>query len=156
MDAKARGAFVGLTFRHDSAHLARAIMEGVSFALYQTLSLSQALAGQAERVIIAGGGAESAVWAQIQADVYGVPLQKTLLSEQTSLGAALLAGVATGIYASLQEACAQTARYGALIEPNAQRHAQYTPLFQEFLGLYPTLRPSFHALSDSVLRQGQS
>ena len=147
MDPLARGGFIGLTHYHARGHLARAIMEGVAFAMRDALSISLELGGQVEMVIAVGGGAESDVWRQILADVFGVPLRKSLLSELTGVGAALLAGVGSGVYDSLDSACAQTARYGAPIEPDAERQATYDALYAQYQALYPRLRDSFHWLS---------
>ena len=147
MDPLARGGFIGLSSYHSRGHLARAVMEGVAMALRQTLEISLSLSGQVERIIAAGGGAESAVWRQIQADVFGLPLQQSLLTEQASVGAALLAGVGTGVYPDLATACDQVVRYGPVTEPNPARHARYSELYARFTQLYPLLREEFHWLA---------
>lgn len=146
MDAYARGGFIGLTHYHGRGHMARAIMEGVAFAMREALDISLSLGGQAERVIAAGGGADSDVWRHILADVFGVPLQRSLLTELTGIGAALLGGIAAGVYTDAQDA-ASTARYGAITEPDAARHAYYHQLYQEYQALYPRLKDSFHHLA---------
>ncbi|MFN8451056.1 MAG: FGGY-family carbohydrate kinase [Anaerolineae bacterium] len=148
MDAQARGGFIGLTAYHEQGHLARAVMEGVAFALRQALEISVELAGTVGTVIAAGGGTESAVWRQILADVLGLPLQKSLLSDPAPIGAALLAGIGTGIYRDFEEAEAVTARYGLATEPVAGRRALYDALYEEFKALYPRLRDDFHTLGD--------
>lgn len=148
MDPLARGAFVGLSSYHSRGHLARAVMEGVSFALRQALEISLSLGGQVETIIAAGGGADSAVWRQIQADVLGLPLRQSLLSEQAGIGAALLAGVGAGIYPNLAEACRQVVRYGPLTEPDPARQARYEELYGRFVQLYPRLREDFHWLAE--------
>jgi xylulokinase len=147
MDPLARGAFVGLSSYHSRGHLARAVMEGVVFALRQALEISLNLGGQVETIIAAGGGAESAVWRQIQADVLGLPLRQSLLSEQASVGAALLAGVGAGIYPDLAGACRQVVRYGPPTEPDPIRHTRYDELYARFAQLYPRLREDFHWLT---------
>jgi xylulokinase len=147
MDPLARGAFIGLSAYHTRGHLVRAVMEGVALALRQTLEISLGLSGPVERIIAAGGGAESDVWRQIQADVFGLPLQHSLLAEQASVGAALLAGVGTGVYADLAEACQQVVRYGPVTEPIPARRAQYDELYIRFEQLYPRLRDDFHWLA---------
>lgn len=147
MDPLARGAFVGLSSYHSRGHLARAVMEGVAFALRQALEISLNLGGQVETIIAAGGGAESTVWRQIQADVFGLPLRQSLLTEQASLGAALLAGVGAGIYFDLVEACRQVVRYGPLTEPDPAHHTRYDELYARFAQLYPRLREDFHWLT---------
>jgi xylulokinase len=111
------------------------------------LEIGLSLSGPVERVIAAGGGASSDVWRQIQADVFGLPLQQTLLGEQAGAGAAMLAGVGAGVYANLPEACAQVVRLGPVTEPNAARHERYDALYAHFCELYPRLRDDFHRLA---------
>lgn len=148
MDAQARGGFIGLSAYHQQGHLARAVMEGVAFALRQALEISAELGGHVETVIAAGGGTDSAVWRQILADVLGLPLQKSPITEQAPVGAALLAGIGTGVYRNYEEAGALTARYGAATEPVAERRALYDALYEEFKALYPKLRDDFHTLGN--------
>ena len=147
MDPHARGGFIGLSYFHEQGHLARAVMEGVAFGLRQALELSIELGGDVEAIIATGGGSESTVWRQILADVLGLPLQKSLLAEQAALGAALLAGVGTGIYSNFEEAGAQTAQYGDVTDPFPERLALYNALYEEYKALYPRLRDDFHTLS---------
>lgn len=149
MDPFARGALVGLGFHHGRGHLARAIMEGVAFALRQSLELSLALGGEVEVIIAAGGGAASPVWRQIQADIFGLPLRQSLLPEQASLGAALLGGVGAGLWPDIPSASASVVQYGPMTEPDAARHARYNDLYAQFVGLYPTLKDDMHRLSRS-------
>lgn len=147
MDPLARGAFVGLSSYHGRGHLARAVMEGVALALHQILGISLGLGGQVERVIAAGGGAESVVWRQILADVLGLRLQQSLLTEQASIGAALLAGVGAGLYPDLGAACSRVVQYGPITEPDPARHERYQELYARFVALYPRLRDDFHWLA---------
>ncbi len=147
MDPLARGAFIGLSYHHTRGHLARAVMEGVAFALRQALELSLALGGNAETIIVSGGGVESDVWRQIQADVFQRPLVQSVLKEQASVGAAILAGVGAGVYADLREACDHTARYGATTLPDQTHVERYNALYQEYGALYPKLRDDFHFLA---------
>ena len=147
MDSLARGGFIGLSYYHEQGHLARAVMEGVAFALRHALEISIELGGEVETLVAAGGGGESDVWRQILADVIGLPLQKSLLTEQAGIGAALLAGVGIGIYSTFEEACQQSAQYGELTEPHPERRTLYDALYEEFKALYPRLREDFHTLS---------
>ncbi len=156
MDPGARGVFIGLSSYHTRGHLARAVMEGVTFALRQALELALSVGGSPEIVIISGGGAESGVWRQMMADVFGIPLRKSLQQEQAALGAAVLAGCGTGAFAAgtpfrdnLLEACDRLVRYGDLTEPDAHRQAEYDPLYAQFLELYPLLREQMHRLSST-------
>lgn len=146
MDAKARAGFIGLTAYHERGHLARAVMEGVAFALRQALEISRELGGEAESVVATGGGMESAVWRQILGDTLGLPLQKSLSSGQTEVGAALLGGVGVGIYSSFEEAGKQMRHYGVPTEPNEANRQIYAALYGEYCELYPKLRADFHRL----------
>ena len=95
-DPQARGAFVGLTLRHGKAHLVRSVLEGVSFGLRDSLELIKGLGVPITQVRASGGGARSAVWRQIQADVFGAELVLVNVTEGAAFGAALLAGVGAG------------------------------------------------------------
>jgi xylulokinase len=150
MDAFARGCFVGLSYHHGRGHLARAVMEGVSFALRQALEISLSLGGQVESIITAGGGAESDVWRQIQTDIFGVPLKKSLLTEQTCIGAALLAGVGTQHYSSFHDACSYVVKYGVPTEVNLTHQSHYNALYEQYLKLYPQLRTNMFDLTQLV------
>ncbi len=148
MDALARGSFIGLSAHHTRGHLARAVMEGVTFALREALEISRELGVSADTLIAAGGAMESDVWRHIQADVFGLPLQRTLLKEQASVGAALIAGVGVGVYHDFSEACQRTVQYGDITEPDAARHARYDVLYAHFRELYPRLKGDFHRLAE--------
>ena len=93
----ARGAFFGLTLRHGQGDLVRAVMEGATFACYDAYGVLAELGVQSQSIILAGGGAKSALWRQIVADVFGMPVQPLLTSEQSALGAVLLAGGGVGL-----------------------------------------------------------
>ena len=149
MDANARGGFIGLSAYHERGHLARAVMEGVAFALRQALEISLELGGEAEAVIATGGGMESVVWRQIMADTLGLPLQKSLTSGQSELGAALLAGVGVGVYGSFEEAAQQMRHYDTPTEPNAANRERYDELYAVYSGLYPTLKADLHRLGET-------
>ncbi len=148
MDADARGGFVGLRLHHTRAHMSRAVMEGVVFSLRQVLELVLQTGSLSLDTLTGSGGAlENELWQRLVTDITGLRLAKTLSTEQTATGAALLAGIGTGIYASFAEAAAQTAKLTAPTEPDAQRQVVYEPIYQQFCTLYPTLEADFHRLS---------
>lgn len=149
-DPKARGVFIGLSYQHTLAHMARAVMEGVAFALRQALEVSFELAGRAEQVVLAGGGAQSAIWRRIQADIYGIPLRPSLLQEQACVGAALLAGVGCGLYAELAQACAAATRLGDPLEPEPSAQADYEARYAQFQALYGRLQQDMHQLAEDA------
>ncbi len=147
-DPLARGAWVGLTMRHTRGHLTRAVIEGISFGIKDIFSLMQnAGAGDVDQVRVSGGGAKSAVWRQILADILGTELVTVNTTEGAAYGVALLAGLPAGVWSNVDEACAQTIRVTDRVSPNAANIARYDEMYRHYQSLYPTLRPVAHHLS---------
>ena len=146
LDPLARGCFIGLTLRHGVGHLARAVMEGVAFAMRDSLEIFRELGLSFDRVIASGGGARSALWRQIQADVYGLPVATVNVEEQAGVGAAMLAGVGVGIYRDFADAIEKVVDVTPRAEPDGDRAALYSERYSVFRNLYPTLRQTFRAL----------
>jgi xylulokinase len=147
-DSAARGAFVGLTDRHTRAHCARAVYEGVAFAVGDVLEHSLTAAEiRPEALRVSGGGARSAFWNQIKADVTGLTVQQMAVSDAACLGAATLAAVGTGTFDGLSDAAAAMTHPAATFEPQAAHAATYQTLFSLWRGLYPALQPTFSRLS---------
>ena len=149
-DPNARGAFVGLTLRHGKGALVRAVLEGVAFGLRDSLELLRELGLPIRQVRALGGGARSAIWRQIMADIFGVELVTINVTDGAAYGAALLAGVGTGVYGSVYEAAERTVCVVERTEPDAARVATYDGLYAEYRGLYGALKPTF----DRVAEQG--
>ena len=143
MDSLARGVMFGLTVRHTRAHLLRAIMEGVIFAMRDCLELFKTLNVRPESIIAAGGGAQSPLWRQIQADILGLPLVTVKTPEKSATGAAMLAGIGTGNFSSFEEACRQTVVYGEGVEPISENIRRYEEYYQFYSSLYPALKKRF-------------
>ncbi|GER91988.1 xylulokinase [Dictyobacter vulcani] len=141
LDAHARGGWIGLTASHDRRHLVRSVLEGVAFSLKDCYGIIREQGLQLNQVRATGGGAKSALWRQIIADVLEVELVVTNSSEGPAFGAALLAGVARGAYSSVQEACARTVRITKRTEPNAQVAPAYQQAYAVYQALYPALKP---------------
>jgi len=146
MDPKATGCFVGLTLRHTRAHMARAIMEGVAFAMRDSLEIFRELGVTYHKAIASGGGAKSPVWRQIQADVFGVDLITVSVAEQAGVGAALLAGVGVGVFQDVAEACSRAVSYGDGAEPIEENRRLYDERHAVFRALYPGLKDVFSSL----------
>ena len=144
-DPLARGAFVGLTIRHDLRHMTRAVMEGVAFGLRDGLDLMVG-AGLAPPVQIraSGGGIRSALWRQILADVLDAEIAVVGTEEGAAYGAALLASVGAGWSASVDEAVAEVIEVKPVAEPSAD-HETYAAAHTRYAELYPALAPTFHA-----------
>ncbi|MGH3002687.1 MAG: xylulokinase [Gaiellaceae bacterium] len=139
-DPDARGAFVGLTARHDRGALTRAVLEGVAYGLRDCLELLRALGFEATVGRISGGGARSELWTSIVATVLGIPLERTAVDEGAAFGAALLAGVRNGTFADAHDAVAACVRVTGRIEPNAGWAPAYAEGYERFREMYPALR----------------
>jgi xylulokinase len=140
-DPHARGAFVGLTQRHDRGALARAVLEGVAFGLRDSLELLAAIGVQAEVGRASGGGSRSSLWLRIVASVLGLSLEKTAVEEGAAYGAALLGGVAGGIFADVHEAVAACVKTVETLEPEPEWVDVYASRYERFRALYPALQP---------------
>jgi len=141
-DPDARGAFIGLTVRHTKAHVTRAVLEGVSFGLRDSLELMRALGVSTAQVRVSGGGARNALWRQILADVLATEIATVNVTEGAAYGAALLAGIGAGVYGNVEEACAHVIRETHRIEPSANVRA-YEEYHSIYRALYPALAPYF-------------
>jgi xylulokinase len=139
-DPDARGAFVGLELRHDRGALVRAVLEGVAFGLRDSLDLLRALGVEATVARASGGGARSELWLRIVASVLGVPLERMESEEGSALGAALLGGVAGGVFADVHDAVARCVRVTETVEPDTQWSAVYGDANARYRALYPALR----------------
>ncbi len=141
-DPDARGAFVGLSLRHDRGALVRAVLEGVAYGLRDSLELLRELGVEAELGRVSGGGARSELWLRIVASVLRLPLERTAASEEgAAFGAALLGGVATGAFADAAEAVAACVHVTGRIEPNPDWRGAYEDGYGRFRELYPALKP---------------
>jgi xylulokinase len=147
-DPLARGAFVGLTVRHAQPHMTRAVLEGVAFGLRDSMELIRS-AGPITQVRVSGGGAKSALWRQILADVMDTELVTVNTTEGAAYGAALLAGVGSGHWASVAESCAATVRMVERTAPIAADAASYERAYAQYRALYPALKPIFHAIGEA-------
>ncbi len=141
-DPNARGAFVGLSHRHDRGALTRGVLEGVAYGLRDSLELLRALGVEAEVGRISGGGARSELWRRIVASVLGIPLERTAGAEEgAAFGAALLGGVAAGVFADAAEAVGACVRVDDRVEPEPAWVTAYAEGYDRFRELYPALRP---------------
>lgn len=143
LDASARGGWIGLTAKHTRADLIRALIEGVAYSQKDALDIIAALGVNAASIRASGGGARSPLWRQILADVFGVPVASLASQEGGALGAAILAMVATGEYASVPEACAAIVRDQEVLEPNAEAARFYAQGHAVYREIYPALQPIF-------------
>ncbi len=152
LDPSARGAFFGLTSRHNMSHLTRAVMEGVAFSLRDSLEIMVALGTNPTQVRATGGGARSPLWRQLLADVFGRPIVRTLAVEGPGSGAALLAGVTAGVFANVEEACAGITLRPELCEPEPSRTRLYAEYYATYRELYPATASTMHSLAGLARR----
>jgi len=147
-DPLARGAWVGLTVRHRRGHLTRAVLEGVAYGLKDSFALIQSAGLEGfEQARVSGGGARSATWRQILADVLRVELVTVNTTEGAAFGAALLAGTGRGEWTDVDAACAETVKITGRVSPDAQHEEIYLRMYDRYKSLYPALTPAFRDLA---------
>lgn len=146
----ARGTFFGLTPRHTRAHFTRAIIEGVNFDLRQSLDIIREHGIAVNEMRVIGGGARGRLWRQTKADIYGLPTVGLAQSEGGALGAALLAGLGSGVYANVGEAARQVIHTTEQLKPQPQAQAAYERLYAVFLRLHNLLQPVYDQLAQAV------
>jgi len=146
LDPLARGAFIGLTARHGVGHMTRAVMEGVGFSLRDSLEIMVGLGAAPSEIRATGGGSRSAFWRQILADVLQRPIVRTTADEGPAYGAAMLAGVAAGVYGSVEEACAGITLRPEVEEPDAGRARLYDEHYAMYRDAYPATAAIMHNL----------
>jgi xylulokinase len=140
-DPSARGAFVGLSVRHDRGALVRAVLEGVAYGLRDSLELIRQLGMQADVGRVSGGGARSELWLRIVASVLDLQLERTVVEEGAAFGAALLGGVAAGIFVDVREAIRSCVHVRERVHPHAAWREAYEQGYARFRSLYPALQP---------------
>ena len=137
-DASARGALLGLSLAHSRAHVTRAVIEGVCFALRDSVTILQELGVTTDQMLLTGGGARVPFLRKMQADVFGLPVCTVNREEGPAYGAALLAAVGAGVFPDVASAAAATLRRAPVEQPGPGAHAAYDEPYRRF-------RESFHA-----------
>jgi xylulokinase len=137
-DPSARAAFTGLELRHDRGALVRAVLEGVAFGLRDSLELVRELGGPVERARASGGGARG-LWLKIVASALGLPIELTAVEEGSAYGAALLGGVAGGVFADVSDAVGRCVRVRTTVDPDPSWQRAYDDNYARFRALYPAL-----------------
>jgi xylulokinase len=143
LDAEARGALIGLTASHTRAHIVRAILEGVAFSLKDTLTIFDEMNVPVKSIRLGGGGARSALWRQIQADVYGHEVEIVGAEEGAAYGAAILAGVGAKVWPSVDAACASVVRVVDRIQPNPANAEVMRKNYAAYRRIYPATKAIF-------------
>jgi len=145
LDPKARAALVGLTASHTRAHVVRAILEGVAFSLRDTFTIFAEMNVPVRNIRLGGGGARSALWRQIQADVYGYEVEIVEAEEGAAYGAAILAGVGAETWRTVDDACKSVVRVKERVRPNAEGVKVMEKSYAAFRRVYPATREIFGA-----------
>jgi len=139
LDPAVRAAFTGITTTHTAAHFVRAVLEGVTYSLKDTFTLFSALGIPVTGIRLGGGGARGPLWRQIQAAIYGLPVEILVAEEGGAFGAALMAGVGAGAWTDLDAACAAGISVAERIAPDPAGLAVYANGYEHWRRLYPAV-----------------
>ena len=146
-DADCRAAFIGLNTIHTKYDMLRAVMEGVTYALRDSVEILREMGGNVDCMLACGGGGTSKLWRQMLADTFGCSVRTVASKEGPALGVAILAGVGAGIYPSVQEGCRRVIRLNDPQEPIAENIPQYDAYYQMYRKLYPALKDFYKELA---------
>ena len=146
LDPCARGVFFGLSALHDRCHLARAVMEGVSFSLYSCIEVLSEMGVQVSDMAVCGGGAKSPFWKQMIASVYGFDIKTMMSSEGAALGAAILGGVAAGVYENVENGCQKAVKVKQMCSTDMAEHSEYMKYYEIYSSIYSQNRSIFQKL----------
>jgi xylulokinase len=147
-DPSARGAFVGLNLTHRRGHLTRAVMEGVTFALRDSLEIIRSLGVSVKEIRASGGGSRNPLWRQMQADVFGSAITTLKVEQGPAYGVALLAAVGDGAFKNIQQACRETIEVADKTAPDRKAVKDYQSLFPIYQRLYGALKDDFTSLAN--------
>jgi xylulokinase len=140
LDPDARAALAGLTASHTRGHLVRAVLEGVTFSLQDTFAIFAEMGVPVSGVRLGGGGAKSPLWRQIQADVYGHTAEIVEAEEGAAYGAAILAGVGSGAWPSVDGACHAIVKVASRVPPRPDAVAALRTVYADWRRIYPALK----------------
>ena len=151
-DPNARGSFVGLNLTHGRGHLTRSVMEGITFALRDSLEIIQSLGVPVRQIRASGGGSKNPFWRQMQADVFGKKITTLAVEQGPAYGVALLAAVGDGAYKSIESACKATIEIAEETPADRSAVKNYNALFPIYQDLYGNLKDSMSKLADCQSR----
>lgn len=143
LDAQARGVLAGIAASHSRSHIVRAILEGVAFSLKDSLGIFEEMGVPVRTIRLGGGGARSRLWSQIQADVYGHEVEITQTEEGAAYGAAILAGVAAGMWTSVDAACKESVRVAHCLLPISANVSVMQSQYAAYSRIYPAMKSIF-------------
>ncbi len=142
-DTNARGTFIGMTMDTSRADLTQAVLEGVAFAIRDSVEVARSLGIAINSSKICGGGAKSPLWKKIMANVLNAKLECLESEQGPGMGGAMLAMVACGVYPNVQSACGALVKVASVVEPEAELVAKYEARYQQFKRIYPTIKSLF-------------
>ena len=145
-DTASKGAILGLTFATTKTEVAKALLEGLTYELRLNLDLLRDSGVPIEELRAIGGGARSALWVQLKADITGIPVSVPRVTDAACWGAALLAGVGAGCFADVRAAADASVRLDRRVAPDADRHARYSDRYALYRQVYPAVKAISHAL----------
>jgi xylulokinase len=140
----AKGVYYGMDFSKTKGHFVRSIMEGVAFSLHHNLVVAEAVGAKVTELLAIGGAANSHLWTQIKSDITGKPIKVPTSDTATTLGAAILAGVGTGVYRDCESAVQQTIRIMRAHQPNADNRVVYDKMYQLYIQIYQNLKKTMN------------
>jgi xylulokinase len=146
-NAQARGVFFGLSLQHRRAHMTRAILESVAYALTHLLEQIENIGAQVDEIHTCGGQANSELWSHIKADVTGRRVVLPQVPDAAVLGAAIIAGIGVGAFDDFIEGAHRMVRARRVIEPNTENHARYREMYSLYRDLYTSVQPLYERLS---------
>jgi xylulokinase len=147
-DPHARGSFIGLTLKHGRGHLTRAVMEGVAYAMRDSLAIIRELGVPVKQIRASGGGSKIPLWRQIQADAFGQDVVTINAEQGPAYGVALLAAVGAGAFKDVEEACSATIRVVKKTPLDKKAAKVYDAGFRIYQQLYRSLKGDFAAIGD--------
>jgi len=147
LDPNARGVFFGLSAIHNKYDMLRAVMEGVVYALRQSLDVLRGMGISFNQIYATGGGGTSPLWRQMIADIFELPVTTIQNREGPALGAAIMAGVGAGIYPSVSEACEKLIKVNPSQNPIPENSKKYADYYKLFTDIYPGMKEGFQTLS---------
>lgn len=148
LDPDCRGVFFGLSAMHQRGDLVRAVMEGVTYSLADCLRVFSEMGLETSSLAACGGGGKSPLWRQMMADTFNKPIRTLATSEGASLGVAILAGVGTGIYSNVPDACDNIIKAKKTQEPIIENVSEYAKYYEIYRSLYPALKKSYKDLAN--------
>jgi xylulokinase len=146
LDENCRGAFIGLSAMHTKKDMIRSILEGVSYSLKDCQGIISKMNINISDMTICGGGANSPLWRQMLADLYGCPVKTNPSNEGPALGVAILAGVGSGVYNSVQEGCESLIKTDSKQDPILENTNRYMEVYKIYKKIYPKLKDTFYDL----------